>query len=88
MINTTIKDNLLILRRAQKELTGLTGSIYNKIINAILSLNNEPRPHGFRKLIGREGFRIRIGDYRIIYEIDDLLLRKDSLEQMEYDYKY
>ncbi|KJU83090.1 plasmid stabilization system protein, RelE/ParE family [Candidatus Magnetobacterium bavaricum] len=35
------------------------------------SLGDEPRPYGSRKLTGREGWRIRGGSYRIIYEIDD-----------------
>jgi mRNA interferase RelE/StbE len=30
-----------------------------------------PRPNGFKKLKGREGFRIRIGNYRVIYNIID-----------------
>ncbi len=35
----------------------------------------DPRPHGYLKLKGREGYRIRIGNYRIIYEmIDDKLM--------------
>jgi len=37
----------------------------------ILSLPGDPRPPGCRKLKGHEGWRIRIGDYRVIYEIDD-----------------
>jgi mRNA interferase RelE/StbE len=31
----------------------------------------DPRPHGSRKLVGRDGWRIRVGRYRVIYEIDD-----------------
>jgi mRNA interferase RelE/StbE len=38
----------------------------------ILSLGKDPRPHGVRKLSGAlEGWRIRVGDYRILYQIDD-----------------
>ena len=62
---------ILILRRAQKELAGLTGDPYERVKNAIASLSDNPRPCGCRKLVGREGWRIRIGDYRVVYEIDD-----------------
>lgn len=36
-----------------------------------MSLAEDPRPRNCRKLQGREGWRIRVGDYRVIYEIDD-----------------
>ncbi|WP_194976607.1 type II toxin-antitoxin system RelE family toxin [Aquiflexum lacus] len=38
---------------------------------SITNLKENPRPFGYKKLKGREGFRIRTGDYRIIYEIFD-----------------
>lgn len=62
---------IFILRRAQKELAGLRGDSYERVRNAIASLTDNPRPRGCRKLLGREGWRIRIGDYRVVYEIDD-----------------
>ena len=62
---------ILILKRAQKELAGLTGDPYERVRNAIASLADNPRPHGCKKLMGREGLRIRIGDYRVVYEIND-----------------
>lgn len=34
-------------------------------------LAEEPRPHGARKLVGQEAYRVRAGDYRVIYDIDD-----------------
>ena len=42
-----------------------------KIIKAIENLALHPRPVGAKKLSGREGWRIRIGSYRVIYEIKD-----------------
>jgi mRNA interferase RelE/StbE len=42
-----------------------------RVRNAIDELVDEPFPTGHRKLQGREGWRIRVGDYRIIYEVDD-----------------
>ena len=61
---------VLMLRRAQKELSGLPEVIYPKVKLAIQNLADDPMPHGNRKLSGRDGWRIRIGEYRIIYEID------------------
>ena len=60
-----------ILRRAQKEMAQLPKQEYERITEAIKNLSQEPRPAGCKKLSGREGWRIRVGDYRVIYEIDD-----------------
>lgn len=62
---------ILILRSAQKELAELPSEIFIRIRDAIQALEEEPRPSGCVKLSGREAWRIRIGNYRIIYEIDD-----------------
>lgn len=63
--------SLFILRLAQKELSKIPKDIYESIKEAILSLSKNPYPSGCQKLRGRDGWRIRIGNYRIIYEIDD-----------------
>ena len=60
-----------ILRRAQREIATIPTTSLPRIRDAIRSLGGEPRPTGCRKLAGREGWRIRVGDYRVIYEIDD-----------------
>jgi mRNA interferase RelE/StbE len=62
---------VFILRRAQKELASLPKPNYLRIRDSIAELASNPRPVGCKKLTGREGWRIRSGDYRIIYEIDD-----------------
>jgi len=62
---------VLILRRAQKELARLPGGAYENVRDAIRALGQNPRPPGCLKLTGRDGWRIRVGDYRVIYEIDD-----------------
>ena len=62
---------LLILRRAQKELANLDKTEYERVRDAIVLLAENPRPNSCKKLVGREGWRIRIGNYRVIYEIDD-----------------
>jgi mRNA interferase RelE/StbE len=63
--------SLFILRRAQKELADLPPEEYEKIKLAVLNLSKKPRPAGCRKLSGREGWRIRVGNFRVIYEIDE-----------------
>ena len=60
-----------ILRRAQKELALLPGEAYGRVRNAIAALAEEPRPPGCLKLTGRDGWRIRIGSYRVVFEIND-----------------
>lgn len=62
---------LLILRRAQKELANLPKIDYGRVRDAMGALATNPRPTGCKKLVGREGWRIRSGNYRVIYEIDD-----------------
>jgi mRNA interferase RelE/StbE len=62
---------VLILRRAQKELADLPKADYERVRDALAALAENPRPTGCKKLTGREGWRIRSGDYRAIYEIDD-----------------
>ncbi len=63
---------LFIIEKAVKELLQLLDSDYQRMKKKILSLQKEPRPRGCKKLKGRKGWRIRCGQYRIIYEIDDL----------------
>lgn len=60
-----------ILPRAQKQLMKLPREVYERVREALQALADEPRPHGCLKLTGREGWRIRVGKYRVIYEIDD-----------------
>lgn len=62
---------VLITRRAQKELVRLPVGEYERVRDAIAALARAPRPRGCLKLTAREGWRIRVGKYRVIYEIDD-----------------
>ncbi len=62
---------VLILRRAQRELRSLPTGAYERVKEAVGDLGDDPRPSTCRRLTGREGWRIRVGDYRVIYEIDD-----------------
>lgn len=58
-------------RSAEKELKNLPTRTHDKVINILLSLKENPFPRNSKKLRGREGYRIRIGDYRILYLIDE-----------------
>ncbi len=62
---------IAILRRAQKELADLPRDAYVRTRDAIRALAEEPRPPGSKKLAGRTGWRVRVGSYRVVYEIDD-----------------
>lgn len=60
-----------ILRTAQKQLAQLDRQAQSRIIESIRQLGIDPRPSGCKKLSGRSGWRIRIGAYRVLYEIHD-----------------
>jgi len=62
---------VLIERYAQKQIMKLDKKIIPVLKTAIANLGKDPRPYGYKKLKGEEAFRIRVGDYRVIYEIDD-----------------
>ena len=60
---------LRIEKAVQKALEKINEPYYSKIKTAILKLAKNPRPVGYKKLKGRDGCRIRVAEYRIIYEI-------------------
>jgi len=61
---------LILHREAEREIRRLPGTIKPRIIKAIDGLAQEPQPPGARPLHGRKGaYRIRVADYRIVYEI-------------------
>jgi len=61
-----MKYEVLILPKAQKELSKLPNKIYNRIKESIINLEDNPRPRNCLKLSGRDGWRLRIGDFRVI----------------------
>lgn len=68
---------LTIKPKAIKALEKINEPDYSHIKTAIYGLADNPRPQGCKKLKGREGWRIRVGDYRIIYDIFDKTLTVD-----------
>ena len=78
---------LRLARSAEKDLRHLTRSDRQRVGAAIRALADEPRPQGCQKLVGGGGYRVRVGVYRITYDVDDgvgevtiyrLLHRKDA----------
>ena len=59
---------------AQRSLRKLDPQIAKRIQGAISLLSDDPRPPNSRKLRGRDAFRVRVGDYRIIYTVEDDVL--------------
>ncbi|MEO8854956.1 MAG: type II toxin-antitoxin system RelE/ParE family toxin [Ginsengibacter sp.] len=66
---------IVISRTAQKQLAKINNPFFKALIDKIELLKTDPRPQGCKKLTGREGWRIRAADYRIIYEIKDDILQ-------------
>jgi mRNA interferase RelE/StbE len=59
-------------RPAQKEIRSLDAGVRARVIEELRALAGEPRPPGCRKLVGaRNRWRVRVGDYRVIYTIED-----------------
>jgi mRNA interferase RelE/StbE len=63
---------VLLERAVEKDLARLSSENHNRIIASIQALASNPRPPGCRKLSGsKSDWRVRVGDYRVIYEIAD-----------------
>ena len=61
----------LLDRQTRRQLDRIHEPDFGRISHAILDLEDDPRPPGCRKLRGLEGWRIRVGRWRILYHIDD-----------------
>lgn len=66
---------VFILPSAQKEILKLPKLVQNRIVKTMTTLAKNPRPIGCKKLIGTDAWRIRVGEYRIVYSIEDNVLR-------------
>jgi mRNA interferase RelE/StbE len=60
-----------VQRSAERDLDRLSTMLFDRISARLAALAEEPRPTGAEKLTGLHAFRVRVGDYRIIYEVDD-----------------
>jgi mRNA interferase RelE/StbE len=68
------KYEVVIKKSVFKTLSKLNDKLAEDLENLMLSLENNPRPSGYKKLKGRPAYRIRQGNYRIIYEINDNII--------------
>ncbi|MEE8391369.1 MAG: type II toxin-antitoxin system RelE/ParE family toxin [Anaerolineae bacterium] len=66
---------ILVKLSVEKDIRRLSHNVRERVVSAILALRQDPRPSGVRKLKGKgeEGWRIRVGQYRVVYQIDDNL---------------
>ena len=65
-------DTVAVSRPAQKDIKSPEQSVRGRVISALRSLADEPRPAGCRKPVGSHNRRrVRVGDYRVIYIVDD-----------------
>jgi mRNA interferase RelE/StbE len=65
---------VVVTNRAFRTLEKIREPGYSRIKDAMFSLAYNPLPKGCKKLKGRDGYRIRVGNYRIIYHIFDKVL--------------
>jgi mRNA interferase RelE/StbE len=63
--------NIALKRTAAKQLSSLPNDIHTLILTKIEMLADNPYPRGSKKLQGDEARRIRVGDYRILYDVDE-----------------
>lgn len=66
---------VVIPKSVRKELDRLPEDVVEKILIRLAALETNPRPADVKKLKGRDAWRIRVGDYRVIYEIHDRVLQ-------------
>jgi len=63
---------VILARNAQKDLDRLRGETFDRVVTTLRSLATDPRPAGSVKLAGQAAaYRVRVGDYRILYDVDD-----------------
>src|SRR5262245_19747628 len=63
--------SVLITRSAEKEIERLPTPVRRLVVRRIEALSSDPRPHGSQKLTGEDKYRVRQGDYRIVYTVED-----------------
>ena len=65
-----MKCAVVFSRSSQKELAALQGKMRLRVAKAIRALETEPFPRSVKKLQNRDGYRLRVGDYRVLYTFD------------------
>lgn len=62
---------IFLLPVGQRDLDELESTAFFRVIEAIRALATDPRPPGCLKLMNEDGYRFRVGDFRILYRIED-----------------
>jgi len=62
---------LIVKRSAEKEMLSLPTQVFDRVKEAILNLEEDPRPRGCKKLRGLDEYRLRVGAYRVLFSVDD-----------------
>ena len=71
---------VVLSKKAEKQLDDIPNPYYKSIKKQLKGLENNPRPNGYRKLVGYSDlYRIRINNYRIIYSIYDNILKVEVI---------
>ncbi len=65
------KYSIYIKKSAEREMDRLSKVVFDRVAAAILALEASPRPRSSKKLRGSESYRIRVGNYRILYIVED-----------------
>jgi mRNA interferase RelE/StbE len=60
-----------LVRSAKKELARLPAPYHDRVVKHLQQLGHQPRPFGAEKLQGRSEYKLRVGNFRIVYGIDD-----------------
>jgi len=70
---------VILKRSAERKLDTIRGKLFGHIKRKLLALEDNPRPFGVEKLHGQEGYRLRVGDHRILYLINDAMKRVEVI---------
>ncbi len=62
---------IIVIPKAERQFLRLDKTVRDRVAEAMSALRHNPRPRGCLKMTGGERYRIRVGDYRIVYEIYD-----------------
>ena len=64
-----------VSRPAQRDIDKLEPTVRQRVLKRLVALGDDPRPPDAKKLSGEaSGYRIRVGDYRVLYRVDDDVL--------------
>jgi mRNA interferase RelE/StbE len=66
-----MKYSLVVTPKAERQFLRLDTTVRARVTEAMAALRDNPRPFGCIRMKGGEGYRVRVGDYRVVYEIHD-----------------